>query len=790
MLAQAWEKLSARGPGWYWIGTHLRNGDMYHACSLARRFIEAQGPTLPIYLVAGLIQQVKVASCFSEYFEEIILGSDMLGMGLDEWSAFFRETGLPAFAPNTPILLHPGFAEMTRGRGLDLLATENDFTWFPLYNRNLRLEANTEPTPHPFRQSAAERARELCESAGITAGRSVLFFPYAQSFGVSAHEHFAFLARQLTEQGFSVFTSVAYHDEQPVDGTQTVFIPFEVLRDVAEYAGWIVAVRSGICDIAASARCRKSFIFRHGKELPSWGVNSMDLCRDAYEIPFHFGLQSPEAFADVVLNNRRTGHRHMARARLSDLLQSQATAPLHSRSFTDFQHAPDGWAELLASDLDKLNAGPAMLRITDVPARDHPRWGYLVDSVVAELVQSPSLDALYVCRDGGRFDFFEEVDREFLTAGHYRAADMFHALVLVSKASLLTILDETQSDYVLPIEVSTAGRAVGVGVQVSDAAFTRYLEARRPFSLFGVQFVEGWEDVEFWGVWSKGRRGALKLAFEETPSGSFGMFLGCRASLSPSFPSTGYSVRVNGRTVDAGLFDLHSNPRVLRVEVPEDVATAGRLFRVEIEVDEVRSPYEQGVIDDDRRLGAALHWVRLDAPGEVFPTIKLAGWFGDAESFEALLQRRRAGASRIRRAQVGVYGLGEGPYLDQTADEGWHFGEPWGRWTSDRSAYLRFRLDADSPVQGLRLRLFAPSHPTLMRFTGQVSLNEGAFVAQLDPDPADPAVEVEISRSYFKVGEVNEIELISDRLVRPIDLDPQNGDTRSLGFAGQSIEFF
>jgi hypothetical protein len=789
MISEAWERLSARGPGWYWMGTHLRNGDMYHVCSLARRFQETHGRTLPIYLVAGLRPQMAVASCFSDYFAEIILGTEFLGSGREEWAEFFRVSGLPAFGPNTPILLHPGFAEAPRGRGIDLFATSNDLTWMPLYNRILQLDANAEPVAPAYHDHVAREAESLCRSAGVIPGRSVLLFPYAQSFDVPALNHFAALAVRLKQQGLEVFTSVA-GDEVPVEGTQPLFLPFAVLREVAEYAGWIVAIRSGICDITASGRCRKSFIFRIGKELPTWGVNAMNLCRDAIEIPFHVGLQTPDAFCDLVLNDRGSELRSVGPARLSDRLEQQLPGRVSSRSFVELQRDPDSLHLLLPAAGPLRDVGARVFRFTDVPARDHPRWSTLVDRFLQSVARAEDSmpRTYYVCRDHGHFDFFEEVDPAFLLSGQYRAADVFHTVLVVENGMLDALLPEPVRGHVLPIEPSLTGQAIDVGAQAEGYAFSTYLRYQRPFSLSGIQLIDGWEDVEVWGAWSRGRRGSLKFAFSETPQTAFGLFVACRGSLTSAFPRTHYNVRVNGRLVWSGAWEVQTNSRVLRIEVPVELAVTGRLFRLDFEIEEVRSPRQLGLTDDDRQLGIALHWIRLDTPGESPLPVSTDSWFGNAVEFEDMLRHAQTARERASPARVGVFTLGDSPFLHREPESGWHFGEDWGRWSASMSATIRFRFDPDSPVQGLKLSLFAPTHPNIGRFTGSVRLN-GALSIPISGDMAEPGAEVTIDRSAFALNAVNELEVISDSLIRPCDLDPENQDARWLGFAVRTLEF-
>lgn len=104
------------------------------------------------------------------------------------------------------------------------------------------------------------------EAYGIRKGRTVILSPYAAA-GQSTLANTDFwtrLAAALQERGLTVFTNCA-GNEQPIEGTRAVCPAYSELIPFLNHAGCLIAVRSGLCDIAATARrCRILLIYEKG----------------------------------------------------------------------------------------------------------------------------------------------------------------------------------------------------------------------------------------------------------------------------------------------------------------------------------------------------------------------------------------------------------------------------------------------------------------------------------------------------------------------------------------------
>jgi hypothetical protein len=606
IVREAWSRVQNLGPAWLWFAHGMKNGDLYHACSLARAFRETHGADLPIRIIVDSTPQFEVVKLFGEHVADVIHMGEF-SISADLWAEFLREEQLSGFGPARPVILHPLRNPQTRALGG--FVAENGLTWMALYRQILGLEGTVEPAvPRRYEARAAE-ALALCDRHGIRPGRSVIFFPYAQSFPVSGEGHFMRLAERLCERGLDVFTSVAGR-EQPIPTTTPVTIPFSLLPDVAEQAGWVVAVRSGICDIVAHTRARKSFIFRHGRELPLWGTGAMGLCRDAHEIPFDTSSRSPDDFADTILADAPNLPPVRAACGISDEL-SGIDGPVLTRSIVPLQRAQADlgrWAEPL---LRHVGAEGAVAKITDLPERDHARWGALVSSAIEHLLSrsDTATHRFHACRDRPGQDAFEPVTPAALMAAHYHAAAFWHTIIVTRGIALADCLPWPSRGRILPDTPVTIGEPVMLADGWGGPDIAAYGDGVRPLSYRGLQLLDGWYEPEPWGLWSKGCLSRLKVAVAEPLPAGTALRLDCDVAVSGGFPELRIETVVNGRP--NGHTALRAGDRLLTIPLPAGETGS---FLIEIRLAGVRSPRAQGTGPDDRLLGIGLHAGEIVTP--------------------------------------------------------------------------------------------------------------------------------------------------------------------------------
>ena len=609
-IVTAWQHTAAHGQGWYWLAIHAKYGDLYQICALAAAFREVHGAGHPIRLVVSKAGYLPVADLFREEFAEIIVEPNFPNIA-NAWWELYELTQLPAFGLNAPIILQPHALERT----FYLLGfcDLNGTPWTQVYKSILRLPGHVEPALPRRRPEVVEAAERFCEAEGIVAGRSVLLFPYAQSFPVEANAHFTALAEALQADGYEVLTSIG-PNETPIPGTRGLFIPFGILIDVANYAGWAVVIRSGIADILAAADCRKTIIYRHPHDLRVWSLRALRLCCDADEISFDFPSQSPNAFVEIVRSGAGLTQLIAQPGGLSAVVQQaleEAGRDVGAIAFPRLQRDPERLDAALAR-IERVMEEGGTITLRDVPPRTHPYLAERVDAALARLAPLIERGAArcYAARDQDVADFLEELSGRELVNGLYDAARGTHTL-LFSPRPLEAVLPRVIAQFVLPLERVPVGETIPLSSTLIDADDLP-ATMTRPYSVRGYQLVSGWTIPEQWGAWSMGLRSTLKFQFENPDEREALIVLDCHAYVTESFPTLECHIWLDGELVET-VHHQHGGPPVMSViPLPAQPGRSVQSHMLMFTFPAVRTPMEQGHAGDARPLGIGFRTARVE----------------------------------------------------------------------------------------------------------------------------------------------------------------------------------
>lgn len=115
------------------------------------------------------------------------------------------------------------------------------------------------------RNRDSQYAEKLFKELGLKKGKTVILAPYAGSFVSEMRmQEWEAVAENLREMGYSVCTNSSGPSEPVIKGTVSVFFPYDEAINVLEYAGGIIALRSGLCDIISQAKCKKVVLYENG----------------------------------------------------------------------------------------------------------------------------------------------------------------------------------------------------------------------------------------------------------------------------------------------------------------------------------------------------------------------------------------------------------------------------------------------------------------------------------------------------------------------------------------------
>jgi len=112
-----------------------------------------------------------------------------------------------------------------------------------------------------YQQPNIKETKNFYKLYGAKKKRTVLLAPYSDSISGISEEEWKYLAHKLKRMGYTVLTNCGNEYEKPIEGTRGVYIPFGDLNKFVEWCGYIISIRSGICDIICHANCKKIILY-------------------------------------------------------------------------------------------------------------------------------------------------------------------------------------------------------------------------------------------------------------------------------------------------------------------------------------------------------------------------------------------------------------------------------------------------------------------------------------------------------------------------------------------------
>ncbi len=94
----------------------------------------------------------------------------------------------------------------------------------------------------------------------IKPNEALILAPYAKSVPPISDEIWESIIKEYSDRGYQIFTSV-YADEKPLEKTMPLRASLNQMKSIVERAGTFIAIRSGLCDVLRSARCKKVALY-------------------------------------------------------------------------------------------------------------------------------------------------------------------------------------------------------------------------------------------------------------------------------------------------------------------------------------------------------------------------------------------------------------------------------------------------------------------------------------------------------------------------------------------------
>lgn len=267
------------------VGQHPGTGDVYLQSMLLKPYCEKKGIKDFVFTVIG-VPAKKVSALFDIANVELLT--------LEESNHLVRLYKVMYDKLNLQInILHYHPMELYYDEYLGYLRNYRGLNFYDMMSLLVfeGISKKSEPKREKFSEENIER---IFRKYKLKAGKTVLLAPYANSLNGISIEFWEQLVVSLNERGYSVCTNSFGLNEPPIKGTCGVAVSYNDLIEFAERAGTIICLRSGLCDIVSSAKCRKIILYPQqdlysimgglGSSFEYFSLNKMGLCDDAIEL--------------------------------------------------------------------------------------------------------------------------------------------------------------------------------------------------------------------------------------------------------------------------------------------------------------------------------------------------------------------------------------------------------------------------------------------------------------------------------------------------------------------------
>lgn len=144
---------------------------------------------------------------------------------------------------------------------------------------------------------------DFFEDNSLRKNKTIILAPYAGSFVSDIPITFwEKLAKKFIDDGYSVCTNSVGEKEPVIKGTKGVFFDLRYAVPIVEAAGVFIGLRSGLCDIISSAKCKKIVFYENGfnaSQFDFFSLKQMGLSNDVMEIIYE--CETDDIFLEKVL---------------------------------------------------------------------------------------------------------------------------------------------------------------------------------------------------------------------------------------------------------------------------------------------------------------------------------------------------------------------------------------------------------------------------------------------------------------------------------------------------------
>ena len=295
------------------ICPHKGTGDMYFIGRLLHSYLENNNINNYVFLFRGGAE-CNVGKLFGVKQFEIISTEDTISLmnmrlfvGVDNVDIIHAH-----HYPFTPQIEITGFLEGYRN------ITFNDM----FYHYTFMLNNNCDIS-EPIFSSNPHYINKIFKKYSLKPNKTVVIAPYATSTPTLPMAQWEELVRKLVNDGYTVVTNtIDFETQPPIKGSTGLSFSYGDAKLFLEHAGYFVGIRSGLCDIISSLKCKKLILYSYesigsmwisadGKVLRYFGLRNNNLCNEnIFELEYTQDIieKLPNTIYEYIIADNKKGN--------------------------------------------------------------------------------------------------------------------------------------------------------------------------------------------------------------------------------------------------------------------------------------------------------------------------------------------------------------------------------------------------------------------------------------------------------------------------------------------------
>lgn len=281
-------------------------GDTYFVCALAKE-ISRVNQDLAIVAIAKQ-QHQDIPALFSDSITRTVT---FQSRQIVNSAAFARQ-----LAPGKLFFAHPS-VNFCNGK-IDLVGYKQ-FNLLDSYRFTFKLDEAAALSSPTISQEIRKSAKKKMTDYGLPPAKTVILAPDSSStpnltnIRTDADDFWYLVAQKLAAQGYTV-TLLTNRNDSFLPQIPRIEFPLREAIPLAEMCGWVIAARSGLCDLLATAKTKLTILYPEhkwysGTVYTTTSLQLMGLNQSASEIVVD-RLSNADIIADKIMADREKVYHH------------------------------------------------------------------------------------------------------------------------------------------------------------------------------------------------------------------------------------------------------------------------------------------------------------------------------------------------------------------------------------------------------------------------------------------------------------------------------------------------